>query len=452
MRARTLAGLGVLLVLALGAGAGAPAALAGSRPAARSSAAPATAPRRAPARAAASPYGPPPGAARRRLTRTLRRDIRLLGRASGAYVLDLTTGRPLFGSAPLAARTPASVQKLYTTSVALLDFGPAATLTTQLFGAGTVSPAGVFTGTLYLRGGGDPTFGAAAFDSAYYGTGATVQALVASFVAAEHVTAVHGRVVGDAGYFDSLPSTIESGYAFDPFMEGSLSALAFDRGLLPSGAPVTQPGAYAARQLAGALRAAGIKLGRHLRYAAGATPAGTPLLASVASPPMGQLIALTNAPSDNFFAEMLAKGLGARFGAGGTTAAGVAVIRAQLASRFGLGPHFDDGSGLSRDDATSPRQVVRLLRAMAGNPEFVGSLAVAGETGTLAHEMNGTAAAGRCRGKTGTLSDVASLAGYCQAVDGHTLAFAFLANRQRSAARAHRIEAAMAVALARYNG
>ena len=51
-----------------------------------------------------------------------------------------------------------------------------------------------------------------------------------------------------------------------------------------------------------------------------------------------------------------------------------------------------------------------------------------GETGTLQDEALGTIAQDDCRGKTGTLHDVANLAGYCQASDGHTLAFAFLAN------------------------
>ncbi|MBV9165270.1 MAG: D-alanyl-D-alanine carboxypeptidase [Solirubrobacterales bacterium] len=141
---------------------------------------------------------------------------------------------------------------------------------------------------------------------------------------------------------------------------------------------------------------------------------------------------MTNAPSDNFLAEMLLKNLGAKLGGGGTTAAGAGVVRRAMADKFGLRPRFDDGSGLSRYDSTSPRQVVTLLRRMAGHSVFVHSLAIAGETGTLIDEMRGTSAQGRCRGKTGTLYDVASLAGYCRARDGHTLAFAFLMNRLRT--------------------
>ena len=60
------------------------------------------------------------------------------------------------------------MQKLYTTSTALLQFGPNGTLTTWC-SASAQMQGGTFTGTLYLRGGGDPTFGSATFDRANYG-------------------------------------------------------------------------------------------------------------------------------------------------------------------------------------------------------------------------------------------------------------------------------------------
>ena len=76
-----------------------------------------------------------------------------------------------------------------------------------------------------------------------------------------------------------------------------------------------------------------------------------------------------------------------------------------------------DGSGLSRSNRTTPRDVVRLLERM-DLPDVSGvfraSLAVAGQTGTVKRRMRGTAAAGRCRVKTGTLRDVSALAGYCR--------------------------------------
>jgi serine-type D-Ala-D-Ala carboxypeptidase/endopeptidase (penicillin-binding protein 4) len=163
------------------------------------------------------------------------------------------------------------------------------------------------------------------------------------------------------------------------------------------------------------------------------------------------LIALTNTPSDNFFAETLLKDIGARFGTGGTTAAGAAVVRATIAQKFGLHPRLNDGSGLSRYDRTTPSQVVSLLRQQAADAPFRNSLATAGRTGTLVDEMNGTFAQGRCRGKTGTLHDVSNLVGYCEARDGHTLAYALLMNGIVPD-YAHPIQDNMVVAVAKYDG
>ncbi len=368
-------------------------------------------------------------------------------------MLDLNTGQPLFATTPDVARLPASVEKLYTTSTALLRYGPNGTLATSLYGQGTLDSRGGWHGTLYVKGGGDPTFGSASFDHFAYGGGATIQRLAANLVRTTGITSVQGRVIGDETYFDSLRGTPASGFGFSTDVEGSLSALVFNRGLINQGtAYVLHPALFAAQQLVSALRAAHVRMAAHIPIGTGRTPAGARRLTLVHSPRIATLIKLTNTPSDNFFAETLLKDIGARFGGSGTTAAGASVVRSELASQFGIVPRLDDGSGLSRGDATTPRQVVTLLHAMASNAPFVASLAVAGETGTLQDEMRGTIAQGHCRGKTGTLRDVANLAGYCQAVDGHTLAFAFLMNSIGNPDAAHQVEANMAVSLAKYDG
>jgi D-alanyl-D-alanine carboxypeptidase/D-alanyl-D-alanine-endopeptidase (penicillin-binding protein 4) len=169
---------------------------------------------------------------------------------------------------------------------------------------------------------------------------------------------------------------------------------------------------------------------------------------------MSVLTRLTDRPSDNLFAETLNKDLGARFGSGGTTAAGAAVVLRTL-GRYGVHPRrIVDGSGLSSADRTSPRQVGRFLTALrstAVRSAFDQSLAVAGRNGTLAGRMNGTAAAGRCRAKTGTLPGVSSLSGYCTSRRGHTIAFSILMNGV-DVGRAHIRQDVMAIALARYRG
>jgi D-alanyl-D-alanine carboxypeptidase/D-alanyl-D-alanine-endopeptidase (penicillin-binding protein 4) len=63
--------------------------------------------------------------------------------------------------------------------------------------------------------------------------------------------------------------------------------------------------------------------------------------------------------------------------------------------------------------------------------------------------MRGTGASGRCQGKTGTLTGFSNLAGYCQAANGHLLAFAFF-NDGISTTLAHVIQDHMTITLAGY--
>jgi serine-type D-Ala-D-Ala carboxypeptidase/endopeptidase (penicillin-binding protein 4) len=365
----------------------------------------------------------------------LAHEVRRASAFSGVYVRDLDSGRTLFESKADVARVPASVEKLYTTSASLLRFGPDATLKTTVAGDGFMDPDGVWRGNLYLRGGGDPTLNREDLQ------------LLASDLAAAGIIRVDGSVLGDETRFDLLRGSYDSGGAYDSDMGGVLSALTLARGFAKDGKPAAQ----AARQLAKVLRGEGIRV--EGRSGAGTTPENATQLASVDSPPMRDLIRLTNVPSDNFLAEMLVKNLGASFGGAGTTTAGVAVVRSTLTS-FGVHPRMVDGSGLSRADRTTPRQVVRLLETMhhqeiAGS--FESSLAVAGRTGTIRKRMRGTPAQDRCRAKTGTLIGVSSLAGVCTAVGGHTIAFAMLMNRA-GISRAHSVQDRIATAIARYDG
>jgi D-alanyl-D-alanine carboxypeptidase/D-alanyl-D-alanine-endopeptidase (penicillin-binding protein 4) len=387
------------------------------------------------------------------LRRVLAHDLGAISGLKGAYVSDLNQGRPLFALSPGVGRIPASLQKLYTTSTALLRLGPTAVLTTSVLGIGSLDTSGTWHGTLYLRGGGDPTFGSQSFDQSAYGTGATIGQL-ARALRSTGIKQLAGHIVGDESRFDSVRGTPATAFKPSLYLEGQLSALAYDRGFSDASWTAFQssPPQYAATQFAAALRAAGVSVPATVRIATGKTPSTARPLVSVKSPPLATLIRLTNSPSDNFLAEMLLKDLGASFGGAGTTAAGAGVVRRKVAQAFHIHPRFNDGSGLSRHDSTSPGQVVTLLQDMAGNTNFVNSLAIAGETGTLQGEMRGTRAQGRCRGKTGTLHDVATLAGYCTARDGHTLAFAFLLNGLTDSNFGHTVEAKMAVALANYDG
>jgi D-alanyl-D-alanine carboxypeptidase/D-alanyl-D-alanine-endopeptidase (penicillin-binding protein 4) len=144
------------------------------------------------------------------------------------------------------------------------------------------------------------------------------------------------------------------------------------------------------------------------------------------------------------------KDLGARLAGAGTTAAGAAVVAKAIAALLAIRPRVRDGSGLSPADRTSPYQVADLLVQLAATP--IGTIlrehmAVAGRTGTLALRMRHTGAAGRCQGKTGTLTGVSNLVGYCRSVGGHQLAFAIFTDGISTRA-AHIFQDHMAITIA----
>ena len=362
------------------------------------------------------------------LGRKLARLMRPAGAHSGAFVYNATDGRTVLRVRHRRARILASNTKLFTTSAALARFGTEGTLGTEVRGVGTLDADGVYAGDLYLRGGGDPTFGSSRFVRRSYGGGASVEMLAAELeaVGIERVT---GRIYGDESRFDALRGGPDSAYRTSIWV-GPLSALAYNRGLASERGRSfqTKPARFAAARLDAALEARGIRVGP--RPSARTAPASAEVLASVESPPMSQLVRLTNKPSDNFFAEMLAKDLAMQAVGVGTTWAG-ARLAAAFARRLGARARLADGSGLSRSNRASPYAVGRLLLAMQGRDEFLAfedSLSVAGRDGTLATRMRRGAARGRCHAKTGTLIGVSALSGYCEARSGDVYVFSILMN------------------------
>ena len=384
--------------------------------------------------------GPAQAADRAQTRAELARAMGAAGAASGALVVDLNAGQELYASRADARRIPASVQKLYTTATALKGLGPQATLRTSALAGAAIGADGTLAGDLYLRGTGDPSFGVAG-----------VTALARDLRAAG-LMRIEGRVLGDDTAFDRRRGPPTAGFRTSDYV-GPLTALPFNRGLTGLRAPYFQvsPGLFTAQALDRALRADGVEVAQRARL--GSTPVAAIEVAAVESPTLAELAGRTNRPSDNFYAEQLIKVVGARLGAGGSTRQGAEVVRGTLAG-IGARPNVSDGSGLGRANRTSPRQVVALLQAMAqdaaAGPSFTASLPVAGRSGTLTGRLRRTAAAGNCRAKTGTLSDVSGLAGYCRAADGETwLAFALLMNRVNPAG-ARVLQDRMAAALARY--
>jgi D-alanyl-D-alanine carboxypeptidase/D-alanyl-D-alanine-endopeptidase (penicillin-binding protein 4) len=378
----------------------------------------------------------------------LTRQMQIAGTGSSAYVYDLSAKQPLFSMRDTAMRPPASVEKLYTAATALQRLGASTQLATTVLGTGQLGPNGVWEGDLYLHGGGDPTFGDSAFIRSHYGgVGASISSLASQLVRTAGIHAIRGSVFGDESTFDAQRGEPSSNFRQDPFLEGTLSGLAYDRGASGSEKVAHAPAAYAARKLWAMLKNDGVSI----RGASGAAtgPAGAAQLARVASPTIAQLVGLMLPPSDNFFAEMLLKDLGAAAGSG-TTASGAAVVSQTIAALLGIHPRVTDGSGLSESDRTSTYEVADMLVELQPTPigQIVrDSMAIAGHTGTLAKRMRSTRASGKCQGKTGTLTGYSNLVGYCQAANGHLLAFAFF-NDGISTTLAHVIQDHMTITLA----
>ena len=354
------------------------------------------------------------------LVSKLARYMRAAGSQSGASVVNLTDQQTVVRWRQSTPRILASNTKLFTTATALARFGTEGTLGTEVLGSGTADADGVWRGDLYLRGGGDPTFGSRSFVRSRYGAGATVEDLALALDKAG-IQRVTGRIRGDESVFDPLRGGPESGYGVSRWVE-PLSALAYNRGLGPN------PALFAAAQLDAALERRGVRVRRAPR--AGVTPAAADVLASVDSPPMADLVRMTNKPSDNFFAEMLLKDIAHQAAGRGTTAGGARVV-VDFARDLRAPVRLVDGSGLSRANRAAPRRVVRFLAAMTGRDEFdtwYASLPIAGRDGTLATRMRSGAARRRCHAKTGTLSNVSALSGYCEARSGDLYAFSILMN------------------------
>ncbi len=384
----------------------------------------------------------------------LAHEMRLAGPHSGAVVYDDTAQRLLFAVRANVARPPASVEKLYTSTAALALLGPSSRLSTTVLGTGRLGADGTWHGDLYVHGGGDPTLGSSGFDAVYAdGQGALIGTL-AQRVRAAGIRRVTGHVIGDESLFDSERGPVSSDGLPDlDDLGGQLSALTYNHGYIgPAprrgwGASLT-PATYATLEFVRALQRVGVAV--RAAQVARVTPAGAQLLASVASPPLSVLLGLMNRPSDDFYAELLLKQLGVRFGGAGTSAAGAAAVSGVLAG-YRLHPRVVDGSGLSRRDATSPRDVVQLLVDLtptANGAILRRSLPLAGVSGTLATRMRGTTAAGRCEAKTGTLDDVTNLAGWCRDLSGHLIVFAFFMD-DANVLQGHGLQDHMLITIAR---
>ena len=119
---------------------------------------------------------------------------------------------------------------------------------------------------------------------------------------------------------------------------------------------------------------------------------------------------------------------------------------------------FEEVSGLSRNNLTTPNATIALLQFMNRRKcadAYLEALPIAGVDGTLKSRMKGTPAAGNVRAKTGTLRWANSLSGHVTTAAGERLLFSIMLNRYHNADPNHSARAdldAVAVMLASFAG
>ncbi len=344
-------------------------------------------------------------------------------------VTDLTAARPVVKVGGGAAAMPASTTKLLTTTAALSVLGPETRFATRVVTGGR--------GRVVLVGGGDPFLGSEPLPSAYP-EHADVETLAAQTAAALRQ---QGRTKVRLGYDDSLFSEPSFNPAWPAHylpehVVSRITALWVDEGRPAVGSGrVDDPSLYAAQTFAAALVAQGIQV------------VGTPThgvagdgreLARVESAPLREIVARVLEVSDNEGAEVLSHQVGVAVTGSGTFADGAAAVTQTMAS-LGVptdGVSIHDGSGLSRENLVTPLALIGVLRVVLdpAHPELnavATGLPVAGFTGSLTNRFDQPFpdSRGLVRAKTGTLSNVSSLAGIAVDQDGHQMLFALIADR-----------------------
>jgi D-alanyl-D-alanine carboxypeptidase/D-alanyl-D-alanine-endopeptidase (penicillin-binding protein 4) len=321
---------------------------------------------------------------------------------TGAVVLDLRTGQTVFAQHAGLALRPASNQKLATTYAALTGLGPSFRIETDVLGEGQQSGA-TWRGDLVLKGYGDPDLSGLQLSS------------LARQIAAAGIRHVSGRILGDESWFDTRRTGVGWKAQFYLHESPALSALIVDRGWTGR-YETARPALMAAQLFRLDLRHAGVAVTGGT--AVGVAPADAVQLADVESPPLSALVRHMDVYSDNFYAEMLLKEIGAVQGSGGSAAAGLVVTR-QLLGEAGVplvGVRMVDGSGLSLLDRWTPRALASLLQTMWRDPDLepyvLRALPIAGETGTLHYRMRSGPAHGVVRAKTGTTDNSSALSGF----------------------------------------
>ena len=321
---------------------------------------------------------------------------------AGLMVWDLTDDTPLFSMNHRQLLRPASTMKLVTAITALDYLGTDYQFTTSLYYKGDIIGRTLY-GDLYCVGGMDPAFSYEDLE------------VFANSVRQLGVDTIIGSIMAD----NTLKDTLKwgEGWCWDD-KNPILTPLLVDR----------KDGF--ARQFVSTLNNSGVVL-QDTTIKEG-TLADDATLVSQCKRSIDHILLRMMKDSDNLYAESMYYQIAARRDHPGKALYAQRQERA-LMERAGLNSsryRLADGSGLSLYNYISAECLLRLLRyAYYRKPVYdhlLPSLPMAGEDGTLKKRMKGTHAEGKVQAKTGTLTGIISLAGYCTASNGHRLCFAII--------------------------
>ena len=192
---------------------------------------------------------------------------------------------------------------------------------------------------------------------------------------------------------------------------------------------------------AGAVRAIWKELGGSIQGQdrQASVPKNSKLLARAFSPDLAEIIRDINKYSNNTMAQQLFLSLGAQFrndADGDDAKAAQRVVRQWLAKKGITAPHLvmENGSGLSRAERVSAREMAQMLQAAWQSPyaaEFISSMPIAGKDGTMRKRLKTTAMNGQAHIKTGTLNTVRAISGFSRDSNGNTWAVVAILNDPR---------------------
>ena len=320
----------------------------------------------------------------------------------GMIVYDLTADSILYKVNERQALRPASTMKAITAITALDRLGGSHQFRTQLYYTGEVQDSTLY-GDLYCVGGFDPAFNSD-----------DMRAFVES-VQQMGIDTIRGRIVADRTMKDG--DLLGEGWCWDDD-NPKISPLSLGRDI------------DFLERFVKELSNAGIVL--DIRLSEGSLPSEARILCSRFHS-MDQILQRMMKMSDNFYAEAMFYQIARSTGRRPAKAKDAAGVIKQLIQKVGNGKNpyrIADGSGLSLYNYVTPELEMRLLRYAYLNKNIyehlLPSLPIAGWDGTLKTRMKGTFAEGNVKAKTGTVTGVSALAGYCTAANGHQLCFSMI--------------------------